>query len=242
MTVGRMPTREEMGMTATPGSVQRNLGQPRPADPLPLVDPTALVGIDGARTDAYGRLVLDPPVVEAAQRRAFDAVDRATPGIPAFVSHAGWPHGELPPGIHVATLDEVRARFGNSPRRLEILDQLSRSASMLHNSTSAVLLGGSFVSSKAAPGDLDVAVLMREGSTLERLKAILNVAVHPVDVHLYDATTFAEADAKGATLGENMLELFQHTRTGMPHGVVLLRPDSSAVVDAARAARAVLTH
>lgn len=63
----------------------------------------------------------------------------------------------LPPGIHTADWDEILARFSFSPRRLWLLDGLSLALSELARvGCEQVYLDGSFVTSKAVPGDYDL--------------------------------------------------------------------------------------
>ena len=63
----------------------------------------------------------------------------------------------LPPGIHTAEWIDVVDRFGFSPRRLWLLDGL-RSAllELARVGCEQVYLDGSFVTSKAVPGDYDL--------------------------------------------------------------------------------------
>ncbi len=65
--------------------------------------------------------------------------------------------GRLPKGIHSATWAEVVARFGGSTRRQMLLTGLHTVLSHLANAgCRTVFLGGSFVRTKAQPGDVDV--------------------------------------------------------------------------------------
>ena len=65
--------------------------------------------------------------------------------------------GALPPGIHVATWEEVVARFGGTAHRAELLAGL---LDVLHDLQQAVCrliyLDGSFVTDKDVPGDYDL--------------------------------------------------------------------------------------
>lgn len=71
--------------------------------------------------------------------------------IPAFASHL------LPPGIHIAGWDELVERFGFSQRRLWLLDGLRPALIELARvGCEQVYLDGSFVTSKATPGDYDL--------------------------------------------------------------------------------------
>jgi hypothetical protein len=76
--------------------------------------------------------------------------------IPAFDDY-----GNLPTGIHRATIEEIRVRFGDgSPEReaqmAELIDFVNwcRSARILR-----VIVNGSFVTGKLAPLDVDVIIL-----------------------------------------------------------------------------------
>lgn len=64
--------------------------------------------------------------------------------------------GFLSPGMHVATWDEFRERFGTSPRRRFLMGGLRRALVALSSAgCKRVYLNGSFVTSKANPGDYD---------------------------------------------------------------------------------------
>lgn len=66
------------------------------------------------------------------------------------------PGGNLPPGIHWATWDEIVNRFGNTPWRRQLLSGLQAALEELKRvGCKAVYLDGSFVSSKPVPGDFD---------------------------------------------------------------------------------------
>jgi len=74
--------------------------------------------------------------------------------------------GDLPPGVHRATIEEVVARFSShdASRRkctanlLHILD-LAKATSQLDR----LIVFGSYVSEKASPNDVDIILVMREG-------------------------------------------------------------------------------
>ncbi len=64
--------------------------------------------------------------------------------------------GNLPPGLHWATWDEVFARFGYNQRRLDLLRGLLAALQSLKAAGCVnVYIDGSFVTSKALPGDFD---------------------------------------------------------------------------------------
>ena len=64
--------------------------------------------------------------------------------------------GNLPPGIHWATWQEIVDRFGNSAWRRHLLAGLQSAVEELKRvGCSTVYLDGSFVSAKLIPGDFD---------------------------------------------------------------------------------------
>lgn len=64
--------------------------------------------------------------------------------------------GNLPPGIHPATWDEIVERYATNERREQLLDGLRAAIDSLHAAgCGRVYLNGSFVTDKEAPGDFD---------------------------------------------------------------------------------------
>ncbi len=70
------------------------------------------------------------------------------------------PDGWLPEGHHPTTWDEIAARFGGplSSRRAAVLSGLLewRAAMRAKGMGGRLILDGSFISEKAAPGDFDL--------------------------------------------------------------------------------------
>ena len=68
------------------------------------------------------------------------------------------PTGRLPAGVHPATWPAFVERFGTSAQRLEQLIKLEAALRLLRKAGCLrVFLGGSFVTAKSEPGDVDVA-------------------------------------------------------------------------------------
>ena len=64
--------------------------------------------------------------------------------------------GNLPPGIHWATWDEIFTRFGATPWRRELLRGLQAALNALQAAgCQTVYVDGSLVTSKLRPGDFD---------------------------------------------------------------------------------------
>lgn len=73
--------------------------------------------------------------------------------------------GVLPPGLHCCSLDEIQLRFGSfqgSDCRVRLHQDLVRYAAEARDTRMirALVVDGSFVTSKAAPGDIDLVVAL----------------------------------------------------------------------------------
>jgi hypothetical protein len=65
--------------------------------------------------------------------------------------------GNLPPGIHPATIEEVEAKFATNFKRKIIFDSLLRLIDDLRKiGCSNIFLDGSYVTTKNLPGDMDI--------------------------------------------------------------------------------------
>ena len=82
--------------------------------------------------------------------------------------------GELPAGVYVVTSEEFRARFGAGiPRRIwlssrldVLLDLADKTGKLLR-----VFVWGSFVTTKSAPQDIDILLVMAEDFELDQVAA-----------------------------------------------------------------------
>lgn len=76
-------------------------------------------------------------------------------------------HGHLPTGVHDATLEEVRERFGQfhgSDRRVQLFAVLERFAAEAKSAelVQAMIVNGSFTTDKVRPSDIDLVLVLRE--------------------------------------------------------------------------------
>ena len=81
--------------------------------------------------------------------------------------------GLLPAGIHEATLDELRQRFGafhESDQRPKLIARLMDLARAMQASGlfDELLIDGSFVTTKPAPNDIDILAVLKPGHDFER--------------------------------------------------------------------------
>ena len=73
--------------------------------------------------------------------------------------------GDLPPGVHGATLSELLARFGQgSVQRRAVADRLTRiyHLALSTGQVARVAVFGSFITAKAEPHDIDILLLGQE--------------------------------------------------------------------------------
>ncbi len=76
--------------------------------------------------------------------------------IPDQVELPGSPWPVLPPGIHLASLLEVEARFASNPkRRVQFKGLIAALTNLRDAGCSRAFLDGSFVTGKPNPGDFD---------------------------------------------------------------------------------------
>ncbi len=128
-------------------------------------------------------------------------------------------NGYLPRGIHKATVQEIKRRFGRgSTQRVELFEGITSVVRLLRRhkgSVRGLLLDGSYVTSKEQPEDFDCIVILGESfdfgspeaGRLRRAKELFNGHVLAV----------METDA-----GERrrLVEFFGHDRDGKPKGLV----------------------
>lgn len=137
--------------------------------------------------------------------------------IPEFVD------GQLPPGEHAATWDEITARFGTSPHRRSLLEGLRRACISLASAGCVTLwLNGSFVTDKARPNDFD-ACWDPDGVDLDAIDPALLDLAHPrtAQKDRYGGELFPNVEELAS--GSLFVDFFQTDRdTGLPKGIVVL--------------------
>ncbi len=137
-------------------------------------------------------------------------------------------NGNLPPGIHRATLPEIREKFAWSARRERLCNGLSRAIQNLAEAgVKRVWIGGSFVSDKDEPNDVDGCWDDRPGPVdASKLDSVFLETTPPrssmrrkygVDF-LIARRRLADREAQGATV----LDFFQTDRDGTARGVLLI--------------------
>ena len=132
--------------------------------------------------------------------------------------------GELSPGMHPATLEEVEAVFATPPRRRRLFEGLRRAIQNLHAAgVRRVFIDGSFVTTKADPNDIDGCWEWTDEVHLDLLDPVLLDFAqarramrdkYGVDFFL---ATWVEAGS-----GLTFLDFFQRNREDDPKGIVQL--------------------
>lgn len=122
--------------------------------------------------------------------------------------------GNLPSGIHRATIEEVEQRFGGgSPEReVEIRELVEFVAWARQASVKRLLVNGSFTTAKESPNDVDVVVLPSEATLLDPQFGTFGEASWPFLQVLVAAD---DADFEQWASGD-----FGTDREGRPKGVV----------------------
>ena len=93
-----------------------------------------------------------------------------------------WPefdtNGDLPVGIHQATLSEILQHFGTGTVQRYLLGQRLERIYTLANSTKKVarfIVSGSFVTATPAPGDVDIFLLMEDSFDVDQVSGEVSV-------------------------------------------------------------------
>jgi predicted nucleotidyltransferase len=132
--------------------------------------------------------------------------------------------GNLPEGIHLATEDEVFARFATPSARRQWLGEQLRSLLALAQSTgqlARVFLWGSFVTSKEIPNDLDVLLVMDTGFTVEAVPAPAQVVFDHVQARLrFHADIFWTTAALDPQVLHLWLDTYQTGKDFTRRGIV----------------------
>ena len=150
-----------------------------------------------------------------------------TEGLPAF-DRAGY----LPAGMHGASFPDFAARYGGSSRRRKLVGRLEIALADLHAAGwSRVYIGGSFVSDKAKPGDVDILVPRQAGVEWTTLFSVAK-RERAADLHFYGARKIVtNALTKQITPAQraawalrkpDFLQFFSQNRAGKQVGMVVV--------------------
>lgn len=144
--------------------------------------------------------------------------------VPDLIELSGSPWPVLPPGIHVATLSEVEARFAsNLSRRAQFRGLLAALVNLRSAGCARVYLDGSYVTGKPLPGDFDACwdPTGVSGTLLDPVFLVFdnNRAAQKAKYKGEFFPSSSPADVVGTTF----IEFFQVDRfTGTPKGIVAI--------------------
>ena len=146
-----------------------------------------------------------------------------------------WPefdnNGDLPAGIHQATLTEILQHFGTETVRRDLLGQRLQRIYMLANSTGKVarfIVFGSFVTAKPAPGDVDVFLLMEDSFDADQVRGEAALIFdHQEAQNVLGASVFWVRKLAAIGGEQEAVEYWQIKRDNTRRGIVeVIRNDS----------------
>ena len=131
--------------------------------------------------------------------------------------------GNLPPGEHVASWDEIATRFGTTARRQQLLAGLHAAVAALKSAgCRRMYLDGSFVTAKPEPNDYDGCWEI-DGVDFDVLDPVLLTfdCGRATQKAKYLGELFL-ADTQADPHGTLFREFFQSDRDGNPKGIVVI--------------------
>ena|SRR5919108_38944 len=123
-------------------------------------------------------------------------------------------NGDLPPGIHQATLAEVIEHFGKStPERRSLVAKTGH--------LTRFIIFGSFTTNKPAPGDIDIFLLMEDTFDVSQLSNEAAPIFDHIVAQNYEGASIFWIRRLAALEGEEAtIEYWQLKRDGTKRGIV----------------------
>jgi hypothetical protein len=132
--------------------------------------------------------------------------------------------GDLPPGVHRATLSDVLKRFGQgSVRRCAVAARLSRlhQLAVATGQLARFVVFGSFITAKADPNDVDVILLMEDSFDLAAVTGEAALVFQHMEADAHFGASVFWTKRSGALGGDQaMIEYWQARREGGLRGIV----------------------
>ncbi len=133
-------------------------------------------------------------------------------------------NGDLPPGIHQATLAEVIDHFGKGTPRRQIMARRLEHIYILAASTGHLarfIIFGSFITAKSMPGDVDIFLLMENSFDVNQLSGEAGLIFDHVVTQNYEGASIFWIRRLGALEGEEAtIAYWQLKRDGSQRGIV----------------------
>ncbi len=138
--------------------------------------------------------------------------------------------GNLPEGIHFATMDEIIKRFGYNPKRAWLIDGLKLLIASLEKANCPlVYIDGSFVTYKEIPGDYDLCWSLIDVIE-ERIDPVLldfSPAGRTIKEKKYRGDIFPAELPEGGS-GKLFVDFFQTDKnTGKGKGIIAIKIGAS---------------
>jgi hypothetical protein len=137
--------------------------------------------------------------------------------------------GDLPLGVHPATLAEALGRFGGgSAQRRAIANRLHRvyHAAMSSSHVARFVVFGSFVTATAEPNDVDVFLLMEDSFDASQLTGEAQLVFdHAAAQAHFGASVFWVRRLAASEGEQKTLEYWQVKRGGGERGIVEIMPE-----------------
>ncbi len=132
-------------------------------------------------------------------------------------------NGELPPGEHLATIDEIRKAYGSSSLQRKIL--MSGLLNAIRNFDEAgvktIWLNGSFTTSKTTPNDIDGCWEFNQSVDIAKLDPVFLGATNEMKKKFGLDFFIANITEAGSNLP--FPKFFQINREGNPKGIILVK-------------------
>lgn len=140
-------------------------------------------------------------------------------------------NGDLPPGVHRATLSEVTDRFdlGELQRRA-VAGRLTRIYELVASTgqLARFVVFGSFVTAKAEPNDVDIVLLMEDAFDLSSVSGETAIVFRHAEADAHFGASVFWARRSGAIGGEEaMIEYWQVRRDGGRRGIIEIIPEGT---------------
>jgi len=132
--------------------------------------------------------------------------------------------GELEPGIYRLAANEILAQFGRATARREQLGRIFAEIVARLRAAGVVRrcwVGGSFASQKPAPGDIDLWLLVSDGSeTVTMSWQFADIFEHERAKVVYGTDIFWMTESGAAAMLDKVLDCLQTTRDGRARGIL----------------------
>ncbi len=139
--------------------------------------------------------------------------------------------GDLPIGVHRATLSDVLGRFGQgSIQRCAVAARLDRIYQLVASTghLARFIVFGSFVTAEEFPNDVDVVLLMEDSFDLASVTDEAALVFQHMEADAYFGASVFWVRRSGALGGEQaMIEYWQVRREGGQRGIVEIIPEGS---------------